>query len=513
MILLTFITFFVYSFSLFNPFIWDDEQFIYKNIHVINFEIKNIFTNSTTAGAGEITTYYRPITSLSFALDYAVWQNNVFGFHLTNILLHTAVGLLLFKFLQEIKINKKISFFLALVFLLHPIQTEAVTYINSRGDSLYLLFCFLSLFSLKEYQKVTDKNVSFKFFEIYDLKIEIKRKHLFLVSLIFYLFAILSKEIATAFLVILIWQIFFGDYDKNSENNKKVKLIQSLSFLTTFITYIIFRIFVLNIPIKQNYSGTDLSFYQDNLLFRFLTFLSSLWEYLSFIFLPFNLHMERMKHINTYFDLKIILVLVVITTIIALALYEIKKQKTKYIIFGGIWFFAMLFPVSGIVPINGLIYEHWLYAPIIGFMLVVYGILNLSKSIFNNYIDKYYSKNKLIAIIFQILQIQAFLIILFISILTIKQNYIWGDKIRFYEYTLQFSKTARLYNNLGISYAEVGQLDKAVEIYKKALDIDDNYPQIHINIANAYRDMNIQDKQKEHLEKALQLMQGSGDIK
>ena len=79
-------TFLAYFSSFSNPFIWDDEQFITSNAYVRNFDIGKIFTTNTVAGAGVQSNYYRPLTTLSFAVDTAIWGSNPFGFHLTNLL-------------------------------------------------------------------------------------------------------------------------------------------------------------------------------------------------------------------------------------------------------------------------------------------------------------------------------------------------------------------------------------------------------------------------------------------
>ena len=55
------------------PMFWDDDAFITDNVYVTEFNWQKIVTSPTTAGAGQINDYYRPLTSLSFAVDYWLW--------------------------------------------------------------------------------------------------------------------------------------------------------------------------------------------------------------------------------------------------------------------------------------------------------------------------------------------------------------------------------------------------------------------------------------------------------
>lgn len=64
---------FAYFSSLGNPYIWDDEQFITTNQYVQTFDISKLFTTSTTSGVGVVSNYYRPVSSIAFAIDAKIW--------------------------------------------------------------------------------------------------------------------------------------------------------------------------------------------------------------------------------------------------------------------------------------------------------------------------------------------------------------------------------------------------------------------------------------------------------
>lgn len=460
--------------SLNNKFVWDDEQFIYKNQYVLNFDVKNIFSQNTIAGAGETSTYYRPLTTLGFAIDNSIWGLNPIGFHLSNTTLHIAAGIILFAIQIELGISKNSSFWISTIFLTHPLQTEAVVYANSRGDSMFIFWGLLGILAFT----LLNKKKYFKF-SIYDLEIEFNRAVLIILSVLFYLLSVLGKEIGLATLGIYFLVFFYFNLQKLIKNKDDLlKFVKERAYETatlfslvlTAIIYLVFRSQVLNISSSTSFYSPE-SAYGSSLYVRLHTFTKALWTYFQLIFFPYPLHMERgLDILIEPYSIWLVATLVLVLLIFILGLLEYKKRKRLYIWFGALWFIDMLVPVSGILPINGLIYEHWLYMPIIGFLIFFYGSVNL---IFRNKLNKVF---KFFLPVVTIIYIG----------LTIRQNYIWGDPIRFYNYTLGFSKSIRLYNNLAMSHADIGETDKAIEIYNQTIQLGDYYPHLHHNLGNAY---------------------------
>ena len=97
------------------------------------------------AGSGTVTNYYRPLVSLSFALNWVTSGLDPTGYHLINNSLHVASALLVFLILASATQSPLGAWIGAFLFLIHPLQTEAVTYIAGRSDPLHLFFLLLSL--------------------------------------------------------------------------------------------------------------------------------------------------------------------------------------------------------------------------------------------------------------------------------------------------------------------------------------------------------------------------------
>src|SRR6056297_2727201 len=130
----------VYINTLDNPFVWDDEVIIESNQFIKNgVNIKDLFSRGIWGAKLKANSFYRPINALSFALDYRVWGLNPLGFHISSIFLFLIALFVLFFLLLNLGIKKQIVYFLVLGFGIHPLNTEAITYISGRADIFLLL--------------------------------------------------------------------------------------------------------------------------------------------------------------------------------------------------------------------------------------------------------------------------------------------------------------------------------------------------------------------------------------
>lgn len=491
------ITVVIYFSSLFNAFVWDDEQFIYRNEYVATFNIVKIFTTNTIAGAGELSNYYRPLTTLSFAIDYQFWQTNPFGYHLVNIFLHAGAGCILYLLLKRLQFSQPISFGVAVLFLLHPVQTEAVTYINSRGDSLFSFFAFISL--LLTALLFTKKSIQFN---LYETSITITKPFIFAGIVLTFLASLLSKEIALAVLglhglVILRFYFLSLVHSKKLSTSTTAFIKNNWWALSSFIStslvvvmYLTLRSTVFNFQNTFNFFD-DASLYSENMVVRLLTFFKIIFIYIKILVLPFPLHMERFTEVITSpVNPWLVAFLLLTFGLVITSYWQWKKQKKTTILFGWMWAAIMLVPVSGIIAINGMLYEHWLYLPVIGFGIIIVGLIELfNESLFHKKFFKY---------------CLVFLVGVF-AILTIRQNYIWGDPVRLYTHLLKYTDSARIHNNLAMAYSERGLYQEALTHYQNSLEYGLPYPQIYHNMGNTYASLGDENNAEKSYLKALEL--------
>lgn len=213
-ILIIFLGLSVYLNSLKGTLFWDDEVTVVNNVfirHPIKY-LGKIFSASYHSGAGETLNFYRPLTTLFFAFDYQIWRLKPFGYHLSNVALHILNGILIFFLLRRIFGNYLLGIFCVTLFLVHPINSEAVNYVSNRSDLLMLFFFLTAFYSYLLYRE--------------------KGRWFFLLgALVLYILSILSKEMG------LILLFFLLAYELIYAHNKRVTLL--LGFGVVFAGYVI----------------------------------------------------------------------------------------------------------------------------------------------------------------------------------------------------------------------------------------------------------------------------------
>lgn len=125
-------------------FFMDDAQIVLENLLVYSPDLMVIFT-ADYWGAGENTGLFRPLTILSFALNYKVFGEHAWGYLLVNLLLHAGVSALLFLLLRRLGLSLIVAWFAATLFAVHPIHGEAVIQLVGRSELLVALFVLLAL--------------------------------------------------------------------------------------------------------------------------------------------------------------------------------------------------------------------------------------------------------------------------------------------------------------------------------------------------------------------------------
>ncbi|MGC8976530.1 MAG: tetratricopeptide repeat protein [Candidatus Ratteibacteria bacterium] len=403
-IFLILITFLGYLNSIFNPFIWDDYQLIIENPYIRSF--KNFrFYFTTDLFRGKTSNFYRPLQTIFYSLIYKIFKLNPIPYHLLNIFLHIGCCLLFFILLKDIY-GEKLSFLASILWAIHPINTEAITYISGTADPLFLFFGLLSIY-------LYNKNLKF-------------------LSYISFIFSLLSKETG-----ILILPLFFL-YQYSINNLKKEKIPEYALITLLFLIYLILRKTVLNFGKAQP---------EEIFIYRFFTSFKAFLVYISILIFPFILSMERhIPYIKKATDIDFIGGFI----LFLLILYFLwKKRREKKILFALSLFIGnFIFHSNTIIPLNGNLREHWMYLGGIGFFIIFL--------ILFDYIKKERFKFALIIFVFSLYGVR-----------TILRNYDWKDPEKFYLKSVKYSfYPSQLYGNLCYFYIRNGDYEKSYQISK-----------------------------------------------
>ena len=192
-------------------FLSDDFPLIVANPRLQSWSLffQNLLTPFFSFPTNPQLHYWRPATLLSYALELRLWGISPWGFHLTNILLHTANTLLLYLLLKRFRPEGPLPWTASLLFLLHPAHGENIAWISGRTDLLAFLFLALSLLFRLEYEE---------------------RKRGLSISLLFFTLALLSKEAALLFLPLL-----FLLFPSKGLKNRLLLLLPYLSLLPLYL--------------------------------------------------------------------------------------------------------------------------------------------------------------------------------------------------------------------------------------------------------------------------------------
>ena len=126
---------------------WDDNEYV-----VHNKDISGITTEYISAWFSKFYIgNYHPLTMLSYAIDHIAGGQDPFVYHFTNLLLHTGNAVVLYFFVSRIAVNRTVGLFTALLFALHPVQTESVSWVAERKTLLCALFYLLALWQYTGY--------------------------------------------------------------------------------------------------------------------------------------------------------------------------------------------------------------------------------------------------------------------------------------------------------------------------------------------------------------------------
>jgi protein O-mannosyl-transferase len=333
----------VYLPSFTGEFILDDHPLIENNPYIKEWhslgsylsQEDGIDSNSGNAHTG----YYRPLLNLSYTLDYKIWGISGPGFRVTNLILHLLTCFMLFIFYGQILGRRDISLWLALVFSLHPVVTETVSWVASRNNILVTLFGLLSLH--------------------YYIKAVRTQKFLFyILSLLFFGFSVFSKEFGLMLLPIF----FIYQRTLNPQKGEITKELRDyVPFILIAILYFIFR---------QEVIGTFLSPKGlPDVFARVYNFPYILMLNLKLIYLPYNLHSFIVNIPNKFFNIGTVGGIIFLFTV---AYLLFKYRKNSLLLFSSLTFLIAIFPASGIIPTSApsVISMRWLYFPAV-FILII----------------------------------------------------------------------------------------------------------------------------------------------
>jgi tetratricopeptide (TPR) repeat protein len=472
----------LYANTLNVPFYFDDQN----NIANPSLRMETLSANALLQAGLQGTMKSRPVSNISFSLNYLLGGYNVLGYHIFNIIVHICSGIFLFWLLQitlNLPVNREkfkgiphLALFTSLIWLAHPLATQSVTYIVQRMNSMAAMFFVLSLLL---YAKGRIAQI-----ESHKLG-KIKLQRLWLSgSIISALLAIGSKEIAATLpLIIVLYEWYFFRDLKKEWLKKNAHWFLAAACALAVMAYI----YTGGHPFQRIFNscgGRHFTNWE-----RVLTEFRVVVHYISLLLYP---HPARLTF-DYHFPISTSLINPITTLFSLIALLGmfvgaiVLSRRERLLSFCILWFMVNLVIESSVICLE-LIFEHRTYLPAM-FFLLFFTIL-LSR-IF---------KNKLL-----LYTLFTSLILLF-SFWTYERNKVWQDPVTFWADSVQKSPgKARIYVNLGNAYFKKNDLEEAEKNYLTALSLKPDFHEAYYNLGIIHYKRGDNNKALELFVKAIEL--------
>lgn len=430
--------FLVYSGIFPNGFVYDDDFLIVKNTFLRSWHyLPTLFSTTLSAGANADGSYYRPLQSVLYLIVYQLAGPSTLAFHLLNISLHALATTSIFILGRTLGFSLRSSFWASLIWALHPLDSEAVSYMSATADPEHVFFIVTAiiilwpLFSRPRWLRASP----------------------------FIMAALFSKESAVCF-PLLVMSCLYYENEKRFDLTSYWKTWPAIAFVLGYI-FIHFALPLHGLPPSPHSHSPTISY----------TPLASIPLYLHIFFWPTHLHMQH--DLLEYPSLLNLPVIVGLGTILFAVLWVLQPQssKTLPLSWGLLWFVAALLPDF----YNGNVaFEHWLYLPSAGLLLG--GLESIDRFLLPS---SFLKRSYLLSIIY-------FVLASTLGLLTWQQNKVWFNTETLFQNVIENDQPAiKAHINLGTFYAQRGLYSQAIPYFQYAVDAS------HDTTAEAQHDLGI----------------------
>ena len=396
----------------------------------------------------------------SFAVNYSLGGLSLPGFHATNILIHILTSGLVYQVAKRIFPNQRLyAAFIATIFLVHPLQTQAVTYIVQRMASLAAFFGFLCFYLYIRAREQINNDVKCS---------DIRHLCLWLLALIACYLAVKTKEnLAVLPLAMLLFEYFYLPRENGKTGGIKAKIIYFVPF---FLPTLIAAWQRLVTPLSRGASIQDIARVQEagiTPIQYLVTEFNVIWIYLKLLIVPYPQMLDYAYPVTkTLLSVQNIVAGAGLIALISVAF--LVRKRYPHLCFGICWFFLGLAVESTLIPLDP-VFEHRVYFSMFGFAVFIVGM--------GHY---FLSKRVLVPL--------ALCCLFLWSSLSWSRNQMWNDELGLY---LDNAKHITPDDGFNIALSKSMIVRKfypeAIEILTKAIETGAKKVGVYTNLAIAYR--------------------------
>ena len=458
-ILITSIVFAVFLPILNNGFVWDDIHNIIENFNYRGISLSHTYWMFTTFHDAN----YHPLAWLTLGIDYVLWGMNPAGYHLTNLVLHILNAIffyfLILAFLRrnglvDLSLNNTGARLSAIIgtlfFAIHPLRVETVAWVSTRGD---VLCGFFYLITIIAYVQMSGK------------KSTIDRRKWFLLSVLFYIFSLLSRAWGiTLPLVLLILDVYpLRRFDFRSETTSSFK-----SLLTEKIPFALLALCagVLAFWAKK---GSMLMFTEHGVFDRLMQAAYGLCFYIWKTLVPIQLSPYYALN-KTFNPLELKYILCALSVFAVTIGLIVMRHRWPWAIAAWGCYAVIVSPLLGFVQSGPqIVADRYTYISCLPFgILAGAGMLRL-------WIECH--KKGLISMSFISAVSSIMVCLIALAVLSCRQTQVWHDNIKLWTHVIRLDPSNYIaYHNRGVIFKEdEGKLSMALADYNTAILLNPEY--------------------------------------
>lgn len=502
-----------------NSFVMDDFPFI-VNWPLIR-DLRNLpsfFFNYTPPPGQE--GIYSPLKTLFHSISYHMFELRPFGYHLISLIIHSFGIYFVYHLSRLLTKDVRAAFVAALIFAVHPVQVEAISYITASVDMIGIVFLFASFYFYIQIQEG-----------------EFLNRRRYLLSCLFAFGAVYTHELAIALPILFLWYDFC--FRKEFLHVRKT-VLRLLPYFLIVLSYVGAKFLVLG-------GITRGSYLYGSIYLTMLVVIKAWAKYVVLCLFPLVLTHNQILSVGIYsfdpidfdkisvlsqslFDARTGISFLCLLSLFFLAVINFKNMRLITFCIG--WFFISLLPVSNIIPSGVYFGERYLYPGMLAFGLL-FGIL-YSRAL---------QKQLLIKITATIILVSF---LSFYVYRTWLRNADWRDEISLFESAVRANPSSALmkgdlgliylknhlpfkaletidqaiaiqsdrpvfYFSLGEVYIQTDQLYKAIEAYNQAIVLKPDYAEAYYNLAGVYAKLDKMEDATSTLEQSMNIYRSRGE--
>jgi hypothetical protein len=417
---------------------FDDSDYVYSNPHVIS---GLTFPNFCWAFSSTTSGNWHPLTMLSLMLDTRLFGYHAWGYHFTNVVIHSFNTLLLFLLLESMTHELGMSLCVALLFGLHPLRVESVVWVSERKDVLSVFFGFLTMLAYVKYTAAAG------------LKGAKTREYYGLALLAFILGLMAKPMLVTIPCVMLLLDVW------------PLKRLNGTSLFTLIKEKVPFFLLsgIISVCTFSTQGPTPLREVQPHE--RLETMFLGYSRYLGKIVYPADLSLFYPYPVH-WPVIPVILAALLLVIISVMVAEEWKRRQ--YVVIGWCWFLGTLFPVIGLMQTgHQSMADRYSYLPSIGILIILvwYGCEIAKQAGLSTWV----------------LRVATAGLVLMCCGLTRHQIYYWRSNDTLWQHAAAVTeKNYVAYGLIGFSYLQSTNYDAAITNFQASLAVRDD----QINVCN-----------------------------